>query len=57
MQIAAEFQKVTICIDEDGLIATLTEMAASSVTAVIVDPIGGVKAVHEAFEVCIRCCD
>ena len=52
MQITAEFQKVMISLYKNSLVSALIEMTASVMTAVIVNCIGGVKALHETLEIC-----
>ena len=54
MQIATELLKVMINFNKNGLVAALIEMAAPVMTAVIINCIGGVKALHETLKICLR---
>jgi len=54
MQITAEFQKIMISFYKNSLVSALIEMTASVMPAVIVNCIGGVKALHETLEICFR---
>jgi len=54
MQITTEFQKIMISFYKNSLVSALIEMTASVMTAVIINCIGGVKALHEALEICFR---
>jgi len=54
MQITTEFQKIMISFYKNSLVSALIEMTASMMTAVIINCIGGVKALHEALKICFR---
>ena len=54
MQITAESQQIMISFYKNSLVSALIEMSASVMTSIIINCIGGVKALHEALEIRFR---
>ena len=54
MNVAAYFQQILIGLNEYCLVAALVEVTASMMAQVIVGGVGGVEALHEPAEICLR---
>ena len=51
MNITAKFQEIFIFLYEDGLVTPLKQMTTPTMTAIKIDCIGGIEALHEFIQV------
>jgi hypothetical protein len=51
MNIAAKFQEIFIFLYEDGLVTSLKQMTTPTMTAIEIDRVGGIEALHEFIQV------